>query len=140
MSAAHSAHAVWPASTSQMEPRPSADGARYPAAAIATMPGPRGRPLEMVWPDVSECSRTALRRRPVSSATIACPASCTSVTTCREKCQTGGINASAAPPRAAVRASLSTAPWCRTGSNPQVVRHVSTNVSVIVATLTAWIS
>ncbi len=32
------------------------------------MPGPLGRPLETVSPDVSECSRMPCRRRPVNNA------------------------------------------------------------------------
>src|SRR5215211_746962 len=35
---------------------------------ITTMPGPLGRPLETVSPDVSECNRMPCRRRPVTSA------------------------------------------------------------------------
>jgi hypothetical protein len=47
------------------------------------MPGPWGLPRVSVSPEVSECSRMPLNRRPASSATSACPASCTMVITLR---------------------------------------------------------
>src|SRR6476469_1369585 len=47
------------------------------------MPGPRGRPRETVSPEVSECSRIPLRRRPVSTAATPCAPSWAIVTTCR---------------------------------------------------------
>ncbi|CAO5169363.1 hypothetical protein FAIPA1_20274 [Frankia sp. AiPs1] len=50
---------------------------------MATTPGPVGRPEETVTPEVSECSRTPARRRPLSTAISACPPSCAMVITCR---------------------------------------------------------
>src|SRR4029450_5330357 len=49
------------------------------------MPGPVGRPTVRVRPDVSECSRMPVSRRPVSSAATACPPSWTIVTTLRDQ-------------------------------------------------------
>lgn len=47
------------------------------------MPKPVGLPTDIVVPDVSECGRMPNRRRPLGSATIACPPSCAIVTTVR---------------------------------------------------------
>src|SRR3954453_9256233 len=55
------------------------------------MPGPWGRPTDTVTPEVSECSRIPLRRRPVSSAAMPCAPSCTIVTTCRVTRHVRGI-------------------------------------------------
>ena len=43
------------------------------------MPGPRGLPRDTVSPEVSECSRMPLSRRPTRTATRAWPASWTTV-------------------------------------------------------------
>src|SRR5215218_1399140 len=48
---------------------------------VNTMPGPVGLPTETVTPDVSECSRIPVSRRPVSSAASAWPPSWAIVTT-----------------------------------------------------------
>src|SRR5882757_8240792 len=47
------------------------------------MPGPVVRPTDTVTPEVSECRRIPDSRRPVSTATIACPPSWAIVTTVR---------------------------------------------------------
>ena len=58
---------------------------------VATMPGPRGRPRETVSPEVSECRRMPLSRRPHATATTAWPPSWAMVTTCRARRHAGRI-------------------------------------------------
>ena len=77
------------------------------------MPGPRGLPFDTVSPEVSECRRMALSRRPTSTATTAWPASCTTVTPSRTRGQVAGnsTSTSATNPAASTNDAAGTGCW-----------------------------
>src|SRR4051812_45447133 len=80
------------------------------------MPGPLGRPTDRGSPEVSECSRIPVSRRPVSTAVTACPPSCTIVTRFRAQRQNPSTTTTTSAASPVPATSQLSGSYCRTQS------------------------